>query len=175
MVLYFDAPNSSVLQTALPTEVRCGVLLCRGIVECYVVVVLWRCGVSIPSSPCVRPKRPRVSVQNVYSVHRQHTHMLKHMCAWCRYTRGRFGRTHGDVLNVHTGTLNKHTGAREGVNVSAAHQNWPTLGYHVPQKFTESDHWMLPILQFENRSRTTRYRVLQSFVLPAEAFKLQLS
>ena len=25
------------------------------------------------------------------------------MCAWCRYTRERFERTHGDVLNAHTG------------------------------------------------------------------------
>ena len=29
-------------------------------------------------------------------------HMLKHVCAWCRYTRGRFERTHGDVLRGHT-------------------------------------------------------------------------
>ena len=31
-----------------------------------------------------------------------HAHMLKHMCAWCRYTRRRFERTHGGVLNLHT-------------------------------------------------------------------------
>ena len=30
-------------------------------------------------------------------------HMLKHLCAWCRQTRGRFERTHGDVLSGHTG------------------------------------------------------------------------
>ena len=30
-------------------------------------------------------------------------HMLKHVCAWCRYKRGRFERTHGDVLSGHTG------------------------------------------------------------------------
>ena len=41
----------------------------------------------VPWSPCVHSKRPRVS--------RHHAHMLKHMCAWCRCTRGRFGRTHG--------------------------------------------------------------------------------
>ena len=28
--------------------------------------------------------------------------MLKHVCAWCRYKRGRFERTHGDVLSGHT-------------------------------------------------------------------------
>ena len=53
------------------------------------------------ASPCVRSKRPRV--------YRHHAHMLKHMCAWCRYTRGRFERdtrarfewTHG---HTHTHT-----------------------------------------------------------------------
>ena len=29
-------------------------------------------------------------------------HMLKHVCAWCRHTRGRFERTHRDVLSGHT-------------------------------------------------------------------------
>ena len=38
--------------------------------------------------PCVDSKRPRVC--------RQHAHMLFSMCAWCRYTRGRFECTHGE-------------------------------------------------------------------------------
>ena len=29
-------------------------------------------------------------------------HMFQHVCAWCRYTRGRFERTHGDALSGHT-------------------------------------------------------------------------
>ena len=29
-------------------------------------------------------------------------HMFQHVCAWCRYTRRRFERTHGDVLSGHT-------------------------------------------------------------------------
>ena len=29
-------------------------------------------------------------------------HVLKHVCAWCRYTRGGFERSHGDVLSGHT-------------------------------------------------------------------------
>ena len=48
-------------------------------------------------------------------------HVLKDVCAWCRYTRGRFERTHGDVLsgdtefrsvshtNTHTLTHTTHT------------------------------------------------------------------
>ena len=42
------------------------------------------------TSPCVRSKGPRV--------YRHHAHMLKHMCAWCWHTRGRFECTHGDVF-----------------------------------------------------------------------------
>ena len=26
---------------------------------------------------------------------------------------------------------------------------------HVPQKFTENNHWMLPVVKLENRPRTT--------------------
>ena len=33
-----------------------------------------------------------------HRVCRHHAHMCFNMCAWCRYTRGRFGRTHGGVL-----------------------------------------------------------------------------
>ena len=44
--------------------------------------------------PCVHSKRPRVC--------RHHVHMCFNMYAWCRYTRGRFKRTHGDVSNPHT-------------------------------------------------------------------------
>ena len=44
----------------------------------------------LKTSPCVRSKRPHV--------YRHHAHMLKHMCAWCPYTRGRFECTPGDVF-----------------------------------------------------------------------------
>ena len=79
-----------------------------------------------------------------------HAHMLKHMCAWCRYTRGRFECTHGDVLD---GT---HGGEGREVIVSSAHQNLPTWGYHVPQKPMDLTHF-----QFEAKScTTTAYRWL---------------
>ena len=48
--------------------------------------------------PCVDSKRPRV--------YRHHANMLKHMCAWCRYTRGRFERTHGPLPSPST---HRHT------------------------------------------------------------------
>ena len=58
---------------------------------CVVLCGVW-CGVSTPhvsvctfkTSPCVPAPR---------------AHMLKHVCAWCRYKRGRFERTHGDVFH----------------------------------------------------------------------------
>ena len=43
--------------------------------------------------PCVHAKRPHVC--------RHHAHMCFNMCAWCRYTRGRFESTHGGRF-VHT-------------------------------------------------------------------------
>ena len=47
-------------------------------------------------------KRLRVCIQKRPRVCRHHVHMCFNMYAWCRYTRGRFERTHGDVLNPHT-------------------------------------------------------------------------
>ena len=44
--------------------------------------------------PCVHSKR--------LCVCGHHAHMCFNMCAWCRYTRGRFESTHGGVWNIHT-------------------------------------------------------------------------
>ena len=70
--------------------VLCVVLCC---VLCCVVCVVWcvaRLGTQ-KTPPCVDSKRPRV--------YRHHAHMCYHMRAWCRYTRGRFESTHGDVVH----------------------------------------------------------------------------
>ena len=56
------------------------------------------------TSPCGRSKRPRVDPH--------HAHMCFNMCAWCRYTRGRFERTHWHVLSGHTGFSACHTTPR---------------------------------------------------------------
>ena len=73
----------------------CGrvVVVSRGVSCCVVLCLVVRCGVwcvvcPFKTPPCVRPKRLRV--------YRHHAHMLKHMCARCRHTRGRIGRTHGE-------------------------------------------------------------------------------
>ena len=66
--------------------------------------------------------------------------MLKHMCAWCWYTRGRFERTHGDALNLHTGVQG---GDRQICLPKFAH-----VGYHVLQRFTKEPLGPLPIVSF---------------------------
>ena len=53
-----------------------------------------------------------------------------YMWACCRYTRGRFERTHGSVLNLHTGG----GGRREGVIASSAYQKCPTWNFHFLQR-----------------------------------------
>ena len=63
------------------------------------LVVLWSCCCCVVVYTL---KKTRVYVQNV-AMSTGTAYMLKHMCAWCRYTRGRFERTHGDALNGHTG------------------------------------------------------------------------
>ena len=58
---------------------------------------------------------PCVSIQNASvctfktSPCQHHAHMLKHICAWCRYTRGRFECIHGGVLDGHTGVFTDDT------------------------------------------------------------------
>ena len=69
-------------------------------------------------------------------VYRHHAHMLKHVCAWCRYTRGRFERTHGGVLSGHTGREggvgNTHTSSHKT-------QLTTTHGDRERQRETERD------------------------------------
>ena len=71
----------------------CGVVCC-GVVWCVCVCGVWRGLARRKKPPCVDAKRPRV--------YRHHAHMCYHMCAWCRYTRGRFASTHGGFLDGHT-------------------------------------------------------------------------
>ena len=68
-----------------------------------------------PLSPCVRSKRlpPLPSPpQNVHSerprVYWHHARKCYHMCAWCRYTRGRVECTHGGFSACRTRTHHDH-------------------------------------------------------------------
>ena len=72
------------------------------------------------TSPCVRSKRHRVF--------RHHAHMCFNMCAWCRYTRGRFESTHGGFFSAcqaapHTTPHKTHTH-----HTNHAHQHATTHG-----------------------------------------------
>ena len=117
------------------------------------------------TSLCGRSKRPRVC--------QHHAHTCFNMCAWCRHARRHFGRTHGDVLDGHTGVLNGHTTPPQHHDNAHNHDHqqhfsspkfahvWSSGASEVHQ----SKHWILHTLQLENRSRTTRCRFLQSFAL----------
>ena len=102
--------------------------------------------------PCVHSKRPRVC--------RHHTHMCFNMCAWCWYTRGRFESTHG-CRGSPSVLLTKKSSRRV--------LTWPQT--EVQQRTP----WILHIFKFENRSRTTCPRFLQSFALPGKAVQFQQS
>ena len=68
-----------------------------------------------------RFKRPRVC--------RQHAHMLFSMCAWCRYTRGRFECTHGERFFEAT-----HGGRRQFCLPRTAHVEFSLGPREVHQK-----------------------------------------
>ena len=88
------------------------VVCARGVSLCVVLVL-----VLVRNVWCVLSVTPRVLVKNV-SVCTFRTHPcvpakrahVFNMRAFCRYTRKRFERTHGDVFNLH----NQHTERREG-------------------------------------------------------------
>ena len=90
-----------------------------------------------------------------------------------RFTRGRFESTHGDDLNLYTG---ERRGGREGAGSSPV---LLTKFAHVGLSRAPEVHRKKPLdrthFQFENRSRTTHSRALQSFALPDKAVRFQLS
>ena len=59
------------------------------------------------------------------------------MYGWCRYTRGRFERTHGDVLNPHT--------EGRGSSSMLLTKICPRMVITWPQRSTKSYHRILPI------------------------------
>ena len=89
------------------------------------------------------------------------------MYAWCRYTRGRFQRTHGDVLNPHTDGM-----LSSSVLLTKICQR---MVITFPPEVHQRNFWIFPILKFEQRSRTTCPRFLQSFAFPDNVVQLQFS
>ena len=135
----------------------CMFSVCVCVCACVCVCVYVCVFVSVCNPPCVRSTRPRIC--------RQHAHMCFNMCAWCRHTRRRFERTHGDVLKGHTES--REVTLRIGPRIFHREnkQTWtfldhlnpclianflltmrrPTWCFHVPQRFTERNPWIIPI------------------------------
>ena len=96
----------------------------------------------------------------------------------CGNTCARGAGTHGDVLNLQTevfGTDTRRRGRKgegRGVTVSSAYQEKPTKSSHLAPQVHRKKPLDLTHSKFENRSRTNRSRVLQSFALPDEAVEL---
>ena len=117
-------------------------MLCRVVCVLCVVrvgVVVVVCGVwcvfgvwcgTQKKPPCVDSKRPRVF--------RHHARMCQNMRAWWRYTQGRLESTHGGFLDGHTGR-----GGGEGKGVLLTKIG--PRSYHLLERFTERNHWMLQI------------------------------
>ena len=145
----------------------CGLLLVIGVSACAVSIALVlsylqvACGIKwsifflSPSSPSLFSHAPVCRFKTPPCVHskrlhvcRQHAHMCFNMCAWCRFTRGRFARTHGDVLNVHTGfvRVSHHTPHRTHTTTQdTRHNNTPQSHDHIttpthPQHSTPTHH-----------------------------------
>ena len=171
LFLFFFSLSSSLFCLCLLSPCVGGVCVVVCVVVCVCVwcvcVVVLLCVVVCHAEkhPCVHSKRLRVNVQNV-SVCTGTTRTCFSACA-------RGADMHGDVLNLHTEAFSSlHTGGRRQFSLPKNHARrvitWP-------HRFTESNHWMLPMFKFEKRSRTTCSRFLQSFALPNKTVKLQLS
>ena len=107
--------------------------------------------------------------------------MLKHTCAWCRHTRGRFGRTHGSGREGVVVSLVFFIGKTSAFLMFVEHHlrmlgsflianfllamNGPRGVITCPRGSTKAK-LDLSHFKFVNWSRTTRARSLQSFALP---------
>ena len=133
---------------------------------CVVCCVL--CGTQ-KKPPCVDSKRPRV--------YRHHARMCQNMRAWCRYTRGRFERTHGGFLDGHTACM--ETGREEGRERGrGCHRQFclPRLVHVVITCSRGSPKETSGCYKFQGL-RTGREqhvpRVLRSFAIPDKAVQFQ--
>ena len=123
----------------------------------------WLCHAEHPFSPSSHPSL-RVYIQNVP--------VWRGTTLACVTTCGRGAGTHGGVLNLHTEVFETDTRER-GVTVSSAnHETGPRRVITCFKEVHRKKPLVLTHSRFENRSRTTRSRFLQSFALPDEAVEL---
>ena len=145
-------------------------VVCRGVV-CGVC----RCGCGCGRGVCVcgvvwHAENPRVQIQKGLRVYIQNVPMYAGNTRTCFSTCACVAGIHGDGLNVHTEAFKIYTRWSSSVLLTKICPR-KVIPYPrgSPKKPLDLTHF-----QFENRSRTTCSRFLQSFALPDEAVKLQL-
>ena len=77
-------------------------------------------------------------------MYRHHAHMLKHMCAWCRYTRGRFECTNGvrfERATPHRTTHTHHDHSHNDTHHRHHHRHTPQTqrDTHTHHRHTATD------------------------------------
>ena len=116
-------------------------------------------------------EKPVCGFKNAFRVYIQNVPVYAGTTRTCVSTCARDASTHGDVLNL-------HTGSREEGGWSSPSFCLPRLVHvelSLARDVIQSYHGIFPIFKFENRSRTTCSRFLQSFALPDKVVQLQLS
>ena len=105
---------------------------------------------SIRDEPNIRLRRSRNVKNTCFTdentspfVPAQRAHMFQHECAWCRYTWGRFERTHGDVFSGHWVFSVSHAHTTTTTTHTTQHNNTTTTPHgdrdRDRQRQTETD------------------------------------
>ena len=95
-----------------------------------------------PPPPCVDSKTPPCVHSKRTRVYPHHLRMLKHMCAWCRHTRGRFECTHGGVSESTYAFFPRFFSVPQHTHTHTAHQthtNTLNTTQHHTQHHTETE------------------------------------
>ena len=118
-----------------------------GVVSCVLCLVLWCDTLKTKTSPCVPATRAHI------------------------FSCARGAGTHGDILNGHTGFSACHTTTQDTThktthNTTHSSPKFVHVGLLRASEVHQKQALDLTHFQFENRSRTTCCRFLQSFALP---------
>ena len=158
--LYSSLFISLLFFSSIVSFVSLCVVVCRCVSLCVVVC------------RCVWPRwKPRVSIQNAS------------VCTFQTFPCVPAPRTHAfqhvRVVLVQTEAFWMDIWECEGIEVviaSCAYQKWSTQGHHLAQRFTESNHWILPIFVSLRRGREQHVPDSSNHSFyPDKAIELQLT